>query len=304
MPENQATGRRPVVAASLAVFVIVVALAGAASRGSSAPSAAPQGQGQGPASKQAAVGSPSSRGQEQRMEKAPQIFADEQRGRASAKELIDWAGRSTPAQREEARATFARAKENKVVVDTLCEEAFAAQKTDHSRALVVLAILGETRSPHAERCLARFLDIPFPQGGKATAEGEIPEQTALATLQAKAVDGLAYLGSRSADELVLKQVREHPSIIVRAEAIAAYLYNKKNSPEARAALLRHVRKGEEIHLDRVAREEGETKDSFNRKLDVFLKKHPEVHGRGPEKSQNPDKQKEEKQADRPNPPKH
>lgn len=302
MAEKTPTGRRPVAVATLTLFILIFALVGVASRGTSAP--APAQDNQRPAAKERSVGSPSSRGETQRMEKAPQIFADEKRGPASAKALIEWASRSTPAQREDARRTFAGARENKVVIDTLCAEAFDAQKTDHSRALVVLAILGETRSPHAERCLARFLEIPFPQDGKPTEEGEIPEQTALATLQAKAVDGLAYLNTKSADEVVLKQVSDHPSIIVRAEAINAYLYNKKNSPEARATLQRRVRKGEEIYLDRVSREEGETRDTFNRKLDTFLKKHPEVVGRGPEKSQNPDKPKEEKQADRPNPPKH
>lgn len=169
------------------------------------------------------------------------------------------------------------ATDNKEIAGALCEEAYRAQRVDHSRALVVLSILGELRNPSGEDCLRRFVNLPFPTSGTRTSEGEIVEQTALATLQAKAIDGLAYLDTKSAEEEVLLQVQKHPSIIVRAEAISAYLWNHRDSPDkARSVLSRYVRKGEQIYLDRVQRDEGEKAESFNRKLEYYLKAHPEA----------------------------
>lgn len=190
--------------------------------------------------------------------------------------FIDWAGASTLDEREVARKAIAGARENKDVAVVLCEEAFKAQKADHSRALLVLSILGELRNPAGEECLHRFLKIPFPTQGTMTKEGEIAEQTALGELQAQAIDGLAYIRTKTGDEEVLRQVKEHPSIIVRAEAIDAYLWNHQNSQEARNTLKQYVRKGEEIYLDRIRREDGERGESFNRKLEAYLKAHPEV----------------------------
>ncbi|HVT61468.1 MAG TPA: hypothetical protein VHR45_24105 [Thermoanaerobaculia bacterium] len=179
---------------------------------------------------------------------------------------------------------IASARDNKDVAATLCAEAFKAQKRDHSRALVVLGILGEMRSPLGEECLSRFMRLPFPKEGREV-DGEIIEQTALGTLQAKAIDGLAYLHNGTGDAEVLRAVAGHPSRIVRAEAISAYLWNYQNSAEARATLATVVRKGEEIFLDRVRREPGQGKEPFNRSLEAYLKAHPEVIAPAPERSQ-------------------
>ncbi len=138
------------------------------------------------------------------------------------------------------------------------------------------------RSPAAEEFLRQFVNQPFPEGGTRTEEGEILEQTALATLQAKAIDGLAYLRSPRADEEVLAQVQRHPSIIVRSEAISAYLWNQTDKEMARRNLLQRVRKGEERYLDQVTRVAGERAGSFNPKLEAFLKAHPEVAPPAPE----------------------
>ena len=101
------------------------------------------------------------------------------------------------------------------------------------------------------------MNQPFPASGTRTQEGEILQQTSLATLQAKAIDGLAYLQSRRADEEVLNQVQKHPSIIVRSEAISAYLWNQKDKAVARRTLLQFSpAAGEERYLDQITREAG------------------------------------------------
>ena len=130
------------------------------------------------------------------------------------------------------------------------------------------------KSPHATDHLVRFLWQPLPTAGTLV-EGEIAERTALAILQAKAVDGLAYLRTAKGDLEVLRAVSNHPEIAVRAEAITAYLWNHGDSAAARSELKKYVRSGEEVYLDRVRRVPGERAAAFDEKLQVFLKAHPE-----------------------------
>jgi hypothetical protein len=212
----------------------------------------------------------------------PALTARGEDARKAVAAFIDWAGASLPEEHEDGRKALAAARENPDIVKAFAEEITAAQKTDHSRALLALSLLGEIRSPSAEEFFRQFVNQPFPQDGTRTEEGEILQQTDLATLQAKAIDGLAYLQSPRANEEVLNQVKQHPSIIVRAEAISAYLWNQKNSAVARRALLQFVRKGEERYLDQITRQEGERAASFNAKLEAYLKAHPEVAPPAPE----------------------
>jgi hypothetical protein len=196
--------------------------------------------------------------------------------------FIDWAGASLPEEHEDGRKALEAARGNKDVVKAFADEITKAQQTDHSRALLALALLGELRSPDAEQFLREFVNQPFPTDGHKTTEGEIIEQTALGTLQAKAIDGLAYLNSPGANEEVLTQVSKHPSIIVRSEAISAYLWNQKDKEAARRTLLQRVLKGEERYIDQITRVEGERAGSFNPKLEAYLKAHPEVVPPAPE----------------------
>lgn len=216
------------------------------------------------------------------LHQAPPLRGQGREAQRAVEVFIDWAGKSTIREREDARKAIAAARDNKDIAEALCRQAFNAQNRDHSRALLILSILGELRSPAGEDCLRRFVNQPLPTKGTVV-EGQIMEAVSLATLQAKAIDGLAYIGTKSGDEEVLKAVAKHPHIIVRAEAIAAYLYNHQDSDQARATLKQFVRKGEEIYLDRPRREERDTAGTFNPKLERFLKQHPEVRPPAPQK---------------------
>lgn len=193
----------------------------------------------------------------------------------SAKAFIDWASNSLPTDRESARAAISAASNNSEVAMAVGEEALRSYETDHSRALIALSILGEMRNETGTGYLKQFLRIPLPQTGTVI-EGEILEQTAVASLQAKAIDGLAYLRNAEGDQEVLRAVREHPSRIVRAEAIDAFLWNHGDSEEARQTLKQYVRQGEEIFLERIRREEGQSGEEFNQKLAAYLEAHPEL----------------------------
>ena len=115
--------------------------------------------------------------------------------------FIGWAGLSTVDQHEDARKVIAGARQNTAVAQALVSEFTKAQTTDHSRALLILAILGEMRSPVGEAFLREFVNRPLPATGTVV-DGAISEQTAQAMLQAKAADGLAYMRERGSDEVV------------------------------------------------------------------------------------------------------
>lgn len=215
----------------------------------------------------------------------PPLAGEGEDASRNVRAFIDWAAATTLEQEDAVRKTIVSAGDNPAIAEAFCREAFAAQKSDHSRALIVLSLLGEMRNQLNEGCLRRFLELPLPERGTVV-EGEIIERTALEILQAKAIDGLAYLLSSSADQIVLDTVRNHPSRIVRAEAIAAYLWNRKGARAAQETLRSHVRRGEEIFLDRIVRESGESAETFNPKLDAFLKAHPELVPPPPEQERN------------------
>ena len=193
-------------------------------------------------------------------------------------------GRAVPhrSEKEIARKVIRGGSQNVEIANALCAEIFAKLASDHSRVLIALSVLGEMQSPQSEVCLPQLVQLPLPTTGTVV-EGEILEQTALATLQAKAIEALAYRKTANADNEVLRAVAQHPSRVVRAAAINAYLWNHGDSPEAKRALSRYVRKGEEIFLDRIRREPGEKAASFNRKLKAFLAAHPELRPPAPER---------------------
>jgi hypothetical protein len=204
---------------------------------------------------------------------APPLASPNVPAAESVPRFIDWASRSGTEQREIVRKLIAAAAKNSDVAEELCREIFEAQKSDHSRTLIMLSVLGEMRNPEGEKCLTRFIHQPFPTQGTVV-NGEIIEQTSLGTLQGKAADGLAYAGTETGDREVLWAAGAHPSRIVRAEAINAYLWNHQDSQTARAALLKVVRPDEAGFLDRPRHEPGMNRDQFNGKLLEYAKKHP------------------------------
>ena len=84
---------------------------------------------------------------------------------------------------------------------------------------------------------------------------------------------------------MVEAAAKHPSRIVRAEAIAAYLWNHNYDAKSREILKSVIRKNEVIFLDRLVKQADEPKESFNRKLAIYLKTHPEVMPPGAEKAE-------------------
>ena len=204
---------------------------------------------------------------------APPLSDPKRPAGESVPAFVGWASRSGINQRDEVRNMIAAARNDSAVATELCREISEAQATDFSRTLVTLSVLGELRNTEGEKCLITFLHRPFPKEG-TVANGEIVEQTSLGALQAKAVDGIAYAHTDTGDREVLQAAASHPSRIVRAEAINAYMWNHQDAAAARATLLKVVRPNERSFLDRPRLEPGVSRDEFNRKLAAYAKLHP------------------------------
>ena len=200
----------------------------------------------------------------------------------SAKAFLEWAGASTLAQRELARSMIAAAGNNDDIARAWAEEAARGIQLDHPGALLAISLLGEMRNQVAVDFLRSVIALPPPQDGPSY-EGENLAETALVILQAKAVDGLGYFRSRGTDAELLRLVSSHRARGVRAEAIRAFLFNFQDGPDAAArSCIQFVQDGEAIFIDRPARLQGEEAQSFNTKLAVYLRKHPELVPPAPE----------------------
>lgn len=198
-------------------------------------------------------------------------------------QFLDWAGSTPVSERERVRKIIIEVSGNKEIATAFTKEADRLVKVDHSRALLALSILGEMKNPTATRFLVDFVNRPLPEKGTVTEDGEIIERTAMEMLQSKAIDGLAYMRNKDVDQEVLAVVARHPSKVVRAEAINALLWNHGDNVEYKQVLLKYVKKGDEIYLDRVRRVSGESSKEFNAKLQTFLRAHPEAVPPAPEK---------------------
>jgi hypothetical protein len=218
---------------------------------------------------------------------APALAGEGEAARASAAAFLDWAAASGKGRREEVRQALARARNNPAIASAFCQQAQAMADRDLPQALMALALLGEMRSTQSMPCLKGFLDRPLPSRGTVV-DGEIQERKALEILQVKAIEGVAFLRTPEADALVLKMVSGHPSRVVRAEAIAAYLWNHGSSDQAREKLRKQVRAGEEVFIDRPLRSAEQNPEEYDRQLDSYLKAHPELQPPPPVR-QAPDK---------------
>lgn len=201
--------------------------------------------------------------------------------RETALDFISWAAAVPKIQDDEVARILAEVKGDEAVAQTFCDEAFRVQDTDPGRALIALSLLGEMGGGAATGCLRKFVEQPLPETGTMV-EGEIVERSRLEGLQAKAIEGIAYARTEETDKLVLEAIAGHPSRSVRADAIAAYLFNHDYSERALAQAAEVARPDERIFVERVVRRAGETSDTFNVKLRAYLETHPDIRPPAPE----------------------
>jgi hypothetical protein len=187
---------------------------------------------------------------------------------------------SSPTEHEQIRALIKQASGNVEITNAVATTAFANRTVDFARTLTALSVLGELRNPAGEAALTKFVTLPLPTTGHVV-EGEIVERSTLEQLQMKAIQGLAYAQTATAEKEVLRNVSENPSRVVRSEAIEAYLYNHNYSEQARQALAATVKPADRIFLDRPHLHAGTTAGDFNAQLARFVALHPELKAPAP-----------------------
>src|SRR6185295_19312232 len=90
-----------------------------------------------PESKEPAGPQPSQLQEKRVAHQVPPLSGTGEDAKKAVLAFIDWAGLSTPDEREDVRKMISSASDNKEIAGALCEEAFRAQQVDHSRALLV-----------------------------------------------------------------------------------------------------------------------------------------------------------------------
>lgn len=199
--------------------------------------------------------------------------------------FIDAAGAAPVSRREEIRAQVQRVQADSAIAQRLIAEFERAEKTDHSRALVILSLLGELRNPAGTAFLIDYVWRPLPTGGRIIAElGVSAEHEAMERLQAKAANAIAYARTQEASKAALDLAGRHPSRAVRAEAASSYLWNQRGSEEARRLLSQALRRDERALLDRPVRDAGMSAEQFNRLLADYLERHPQLRPPVPQRS--------------------
>lgn len=214
--------------------------------------------------------------------------------RASVARFVSWAIEAKSSQKPIARDAVSAVARNPEIVEALFEEANDYRHKDPIRSLVALALLGEMRSPYGAKYLTAFLALPHapienavtPASGIATTKhGPLP--TWDQHLTARAVDGLAYLKTPEAYKQVLSTVHDGYTLYVRGLAADAYIWNHGDSEEARKEVDAHLRPGESWIRDRFRRDDDETGQSVDAKIQQWMTKHPELTPPMPKPSSNP-----------------
>jgi hypothetical protein len=198
-------------------------------------------------------------------------------GAADVPAFVDFASGSMPDEREAVRATLAAAAADDAVIQELIRVTEDAIRTDFSRALICLSLLGEARSERGAAFLWEFVQRQIPVGEEVLDGGD-PVRHGFLQLQAKAVSGLAYMRTEQHDAEVLRMVTGHEDIVVRAEAIRAFRYNQ---PDLTERLLAAVNQGELAYVYRVQRDPTDGAEQFNAKLATFLSDFPELAAPAP-----------------------
>ena len=192
-------------------------------------------------------------------------------------QFVDWASAAPVTRREEIRDQIHEARNNNEIALGLIREFQNAEQVDHSRALVILALLGEQRNATGVEFLIEYVWKDLPREGPGMVEsGTTLEFQNMERLQVKAVNGLAYTKDPKALREVLEVVSKHPSKAVRAEAASSYLWNHEDLESARETLSQYLRKDELALLDRPVRGPDMEGEEFNNLLAIFLENHPEL----------------------------
>jgi hypothetical protein len=188
---------------------------------------------------------------------------------ASTRTFLAWMGQSRSSQVVSGRQIIQGARANTDVANALVAELNASDK-DLVHRLLVLSVLGELKSSIGESAMISVVDRAVPPGPADSAP-----VLATTVLQTKAVDGLGFMRSSRSKAKLLSVAGQHPSRMVRLEAVRAYLDNFGTG--GRADLAAVVQPAEAIFLDSFYhRSEVRETTTFDQKMQQYIAAHPEA----------------------------
>ena len=138
------------------------------------------------------------------------------------------------------------------------------------RRLMVLGILGEMKRPDAVAQLREVVWAPLPPADSHPEK--LTERDLEEMIQAKAVQGLAYLATPQADAAVREVIKNHEALHVRVSAIDAYMWNHGDSPETAAELYRLLPADLHRYVERPRFHRGVDREEFTRRLRAWQEK--------------------------------
>lgn len=189
-------------------------------------------------------------------------------------QFITQAGRSTKSTDEQIRQEIHKAQSDTLVLDGLIGRFQKTRETEYSRALIILSIIGEMKSPRTIPFFENLLDEETDQPTENKFE-YLSKRDLLEMLQSSAIRSLAYLQTQNADSIVLNYLQWHPAIAVRTAGIDAYLYNHGDTEEAKGTLRSILNEEDWVYLDRVRKSSVVSDEQFNLGLEQFYEKNPE-----------------------------
>jgi len=152
--------------------------------------------------------------------------------------------------------------------------------------LVEVSMLGVMKTPAGTQALKNIVHMTVPTTGTCVRQepgaGCNPvERQYVLGLQAKAIDGLAFLRTSEGDAEVLAAVANGANPTVQARAVMAYLSNHGATSANKAMLAGLLPANRQYLVDRVIKDQTTNKDVFNQQLHDFYTNHPELNTPAP-----------------------
>jgi hypothetical protein len=167
-------------------------------------------------------------------------------------------------------------------------EALAADTTAHinptglvNHILIELSMLGTMKTAAGTQVLKNIIHMPVPTTGicvrqEPGAGCDLVERQYILGLQAKAIDGLAFLRTAEGDAEVLAAVANGANPTVQARAVMAYLSNHGFTSANKAMLAGMLPANRQFLVDRIVKDSNTSADAFNQALSGFYTTHSEL----------------------------
>jgi hypothetical protein len=191
--------------------------------------------------------------------------------------FLHWTANVPVAHRETIRRKIAKVANDDVLVMALCDELLALDDIDPVRHFMLLSTLGETRNAVAVPALEKLIwheRKTDRHEGPTPGCADVSTTDLLAGLQARAVEMIAYIGGKSAHDVLFEVLARHPAKAARIAAIDAYLFSHDDSDAAKEGLCAKVQAADAkfIGLPRFTR--GSRRREFDARVEAFYRSNP------------------------------